>query len=305
MFRILFPLLLRPSAVSTPAAAPSEFAPNLPSGLTLYGDTFPLGNFAGNSVFRDGFAFTGDARIADNAATPALGTVIGSHTVSTTSGLWRNMTEVVGPYGTGCTDFVYPEGLGGGANNVFFFTSSNRGWVRMHVAISLYIPPDYIWHGNTQKGLYPIINSEGFDSKRTDISFRLNGTGETPNGETCGFGFNSQLTDGSPLSETLRDQAAGSTVRLRRGQWHNIEYYMQANTPGNADGLAKAWINGVLAFDESGLRYADDAFTSQATFNSGVMSGTRGGGANTGFPIPPEGIFFRFNRMAVYGSVNF
>ena len=44
----------------------------------------------------------------------------------------------------------------------------------------------------------------------------------------------------------LPNQPGQTGVQLVRGQWYLMEGYVEAGTPGNADGVVKWWINGVL-----------------------------------------------------------
>ena len=49
----------------------------------------------------------------------------------------------------------------------------------------------------------------------------------------------------------------GPTGRLETGRWYAIEQYVRLNTPGKRDGVFRAWIDGELAFERSGLRFRD------------------------------------------------
>ena len=44
---------------------------------------------------------------------------------------------------------------------------------------------------------------------------------------------------------------------LDRGEWHAIDQYLQLNTPGEADGVYRGWIDGVPAIEETRLRFRD------------------------------------------------
>lgn len=49
----------------------------------------------------------------------------------------------------------------------------------------------------------------------------------------------------------------GPTGRLENGRWYAIEQYVRMNTPGRRDGVFRAWIDGVLAFERTDLRFRD------------------------------------------------
>lgn len=44
---------------------------------------------------------------------------------------------------------------------------------------------------------------------------------------------------------------------LERNRWYCIEQYVRLNVPGHADGVLRAWIDGVLAFERADIRYRD------------------------------------------------
>lgn len=45
---------------------------------------------------------------------------------------------------------------------------------------------------------------------------------------------------------------------LERGRWHAIDQYIQLNTPGEADGVYRGWIDGRPAIEETRLRFRDE-----------------------------------------------
>ncbi len=47
---------------------------------------------------------------------------------------------------------------------------------------------------------------------------------------------------------------------VNRGEWTAIENYVRVNTPGEADGVIKAWVNGDLVFEKSDLRFRAAGF---------------------------------------------
>lgn len=49
----------------------------------------------------------------------------------------------------------------------------------------------------------------------------------------------------------------GPTGRLENGRWYAIEQYVRMNTPGQRDGVFRAWIDGVLAFERKDIRFRD------------------------------------------------
>lgn len=51
----------------------------------------------------------------------------------------------------------------------------------------------------------------------------------------------------------------GKTGALEKNRWYSVEQYVKLNTPGQADGVLRAWIDGELAFENTQLRFRDVA----------------------------------------------
>lgn len=49
----------------------------------------------------------------------------------------------------------------------------------------------------------------------------------------------------------------GPTGRLARNRWYSVEQYVKLNTPGRADGVFRAWIDGHLVIERNGIRFRD------------------------------------------------
>src|SRR5690606_31257881 len=49
----------------------------------------------------------------------------------------------------------------------------------------------------------------------------------------------------------------GSTGLLEKNRWYSVEQYVRMNRPKKEDGVLKAWIDGRLALDLTGLRFRD------------------------------------------------
>jgi hypothetical protein len=66
-----------------------------------------------------------------------------------------------------------------------------------------------------------------------------------------------------------------------RGRWVKVEVLIIANTLGNADGVARMWVNGTQVLNVTNVQYF---FPSQApAFNGVTWNPTYGGGLN---PVP-------------------
>ncbi|KON82473.2 hypothetical protein PA01_11630 [Azoarcus sp. PA01] len=49
----------------------------------------------------------------------------------------------------------------------------------------------------------------------------------------------------------------GPTGLLRNNKWYAVEQYVRLNTPGERNGVFRAWIDGQLAYERDGLRFRD------------------------------------------------
>jgi len=49
----------------------------------------------------------------------------------------------------------------------------------------------------------------------------------------------------------------GPTGRLTRNRWYSVEQYLKLNTPGQSNGVFRAWVDGQLAFERTDLHWRD------------------------------------------------
>lgn len=47
---------------------------------------------------------------------------------------------------------------------------------------------------------------------------------------------------------------------IHRGEWTEIENYVQVNTPKKNNGIIRGWINGELAFEKKDLRFRSEGY---------------------------------------------
>lgn len=269
---------------------PSGWEANKPGGLTLYTDAV-LGNLNGgmnggageNTLNSDGLRAYGEP-----GANP---------------GLWQNTTDGTAPYGSGVTDWLYPEGsLGNGGNNVYLSGDSaqtSNNWVRVYFSMAVFFSSNYSMHTNGEKFFYPIISFPTEASVSPVMQLTLL-SDETHDGPTIGWYFNSQIGG----AESLYTQPTANSVRVQKGVWQIVEMYAQLNTVGNADGVWKVWVDGAEAVNATGLRFTPAARTEQGGIDYLRFVGTRGGGPSD-HAVPTGGQYRRFNRLSFYGSSSF
>lgn len=66
------------------------------------------------------------------------------------------------------------------------------------------------------------------------------------------YAYHSDTQDNWGDAWPWTDSSAGF---LERNRWYCIEQYVRLNTPGNMDGVLKGWVDGVLAFERTNVRY--------------------------------------------------
>ena len=70
------------------------------------------------------------------------------------------------------------------------------------------------------------------------------------------------------------------------------------NTPGNADGIWQAWVNGVRVLHVTNKQFSRNA-TTQERFDRGRLDFTRGGGPSSVL-TPAGGQWLEVDRVAFY-----
>lgn len=66
------------------------------------------------------------------------------------------------------------------------------------------------------------------------------------------YAYHSDTQDNWGDAWPWTDSSAGL---LERNRWYCIEQYVRLNTPGKLDGVLKGWVDGVLAFERTNVRY--------------------------------------------------
>jgi len=54
----------------------------------------------------------------------------------------------------------------------------------------------------------------------------------------------------------IYDDPANSLIEQLK--WYSVEQYVKVNTPGMNDGILRAWVNGILVFEKTDIRYTDN-----------------------------------------------
>lgn len=84
---------------------------------------------------------------------------------------------------------------------------------------------------------------------------------------------------------------------LARGKWHQLELFVRMRSVGNSDGEVRVWIDGALAFEQTGLPFVgqDPAWSRLA------WSAYRGPGTSA-YPVPPEAQSRDYDHLQLFSS---
>lgn len=80
--------------------------------------------------------------------------------------------------------------------------------------------------------------------------------------------------------ETMGDAIERGKIRLPRGEWVRLEQEVVLNTPGQADGVLRVWVDGSLIADRRNMAFREDEATSIAGVTVDVHFGGQGPGGS-------------------------
>ncbi len=84
---------------------------------------------------------------------------------------------------------------------------------------------------------------------------RSDTTGLTSNWWTLGCCGSTQLNVHDQNVPVGNTSVFYANFNFNRGQWYCVETYEQLNSPGVANGIQQAWVDGVLVLNQSGIMY--------------------------------------------------
>jgi hypothetical protein len=252
------------TTTTTPPPSFGAFTANLPAnnGLHLVTDT-RFGNLQIQQLNADGLAYVWDG---------------------------RNATDASAPYGSSVFETFYPgNDFGNGVGGAKVYNQEGNNWRKVYFSMAMWVPSNYSIHSNGEKFFYPLITTNGAITGSAPINFAPIVGG--PSGSNFGFVM-------IPRPGSVAEPQNGAAM-VPKGQWAQVEFYMEMNTPGSSNGVLKVWVNGQVATNRSDIMYS--GASTQSVFDGIRFDGTRGGGvSNT--PTPAGGQVRRYNRLAFYAA---
>lgn len=189
----------------------------------------------------------------------------------------------------------YPGNSAGNGAGGAMIVANITGQRRFYLRLRAYFSPGYVVHSNngTEKFFYP-RGAGGASDPSIGICYPETGAGSGPSGTRIGIGIIPQTVQGDGNFRP----AESSPVWMGKGVINAVELFLQMNTAGQANGVFRAYINGVLHHERTTLQYTTDA---AGVWNIFRMDGTRGGGASSVL-TPPGGQTRDYDYMAVWGA---
>ena len=207
-------------------------------------------------IFQDGFE-SGMLETWDDGADPTHHRIVTDATLAHSGSSVLEVSYPPGDEGSWLTEFLYP---GYQSVHLSYWIRFPESWTGGSYLLGVYgSHVDDKWSAHGKAGVCPT----GQDFFATFLRVGDNGD--------PGAVRLSTYHPGMPRTGTQcwGDEGAASIYQgdglLTRGAWHRIEFFVQANTPGQADGVQRVWIDGALRAEWLGLRFRE---TENLTINS-------------------------------------
>jgi hypothetical protein len=161
----------------------------------------------------------------------------------------------------------FPAGSAGGSAPFRFDRNFGRNLTTQYMCIFTMLDPAFTNNGNSGTKFGFLLTP--YQGGATGVNHYLN--------LTDNLGVNLQSAGGT----LNRNMFSSFSLINNRGRWVKVEVLIQANTLGNADGIAQMWVNDTRVLNVSNVQYF---FPSTApAFNGITWNPTYGGGLN---PVP-------------------
>ncbi len=166
------------------------------------------------------------------------------------------------PFSGSALEVTIAKGKKMGLNLRYLF-KEKRGSEPESAYFRYYLRLDRSWiprEGGKLPGFSGTYNRAGWGGRRSDGTngWSARGTYMLPSGsgsELDTVGSYVYQADSTTKYGDTWGWNIGPTGRIEKDRWYSIEQYVKLNDPGRANGVLRAWIDGVLVFERSDIRF--------------------------------------------------
>jgi len=247
------PLVIGVYQLTPPASWPSELRQGLAQGFrndigierhrdVLFADRFEPGR---NAAVWSGSGMSDDRTVASDA------------------------TNRFEPFDGHALRVTIPQGVNQGLNSHLRFASRSDGEPE-EAFFRYYLRFGDSWNptldGGKLPGLSGTYGRAGWGMRKSDGSngwsargafFKQAASGSEAFTGLRGIGSYVYLADQKGDSGAVWGWGLGPTGLLEKNRWYSVEQQVKLNRPGNSDGEVRAWLDGHLVFERTGLRFRD------------------------------------------------
>jgi len=155
------------------------------------------------------------------------------------------------PEGLTIGQALYPAGFAGGSGPILTERAVPGGMHQLYLRIWVRFSPNWVGHST---GINKVIFF--FIHGQPSVFLNAQGSGSGPLVPL----ILTQAAPGLPAPNYPNDRLPANVnpgVTLNRGQWHKWEVLLVANTPGQFNGTARWWIDGVLVGNHTNVAFSD------------------------------------------------
>ncbi len=194
--------------------------------------------------------------------------VTGPKTAESLRTLSEDKTNLFAPLDRKALAVTIPKGGSLGLNHELRFArwaggEPDEAYFRYHLRLSDNWNP--VIDGGKLPGLAGTYGKAGWGMRRSDGTngwsargaFMRHDAQAEPDSPWRAIGTYAYTASNEGRSGQVWGWNLGPTGRLIRNRWYGIEQYLKLNTPGQNNGVYRAWINGQLVFERTDLHWRD------------------------------------------------
>jgi hypothetical protein len=210
-------------------------------------------------VFRDDFE-SGTLTAWQDGVDPSRHRIVSDATQAQSGSRYLAVTYPAGRDGGWLTRFLMPDG---DSLYVSYYVRFPENWQGQTKLLALSgSRTDDRWSAFGKAGICPsgtdyfsavLVTEPGGNPGPVRFYTYYPGMVREPDGVTCWGRYG----DGSGSEHRVQSADYASSLTMSRGVWHRIEFWVQLNTPGRADGRQGFWVDGEAKGSWSGLTFRD------------------------------------------------